>query len=168
MPPLALLAPIALPLFAGGLTAALGLAGLKPGREIVGAGAWGALVALFLLWLPIRSTEELTLGPLGFGAGFDLRLDGVAFAFGLVILLPSAIILTLQPRTWQEGTVAALGVAAAVLAVEAGGGLLTALAGGTAPTLARIQLDIEGIPAPRPPLGALLAAWFALSWACGI
>lgn len=168
MPALALLAPVALPLVAGGLTAALGLAGLKPGREIVGAGAWGALLVLFILWLPIRSTEELTLGPLGFGAGFDLRLDGVAFAFGLVILLPSAILLTLQPRTWQEGTVAALGVAAAVLAVEAGGVLLTALAGGTAATLAVIQLDIEDIRAPRPPWGALLAAWLALSWAGAI
>ena len=165
MSPLALLAPVALPLIAGGVTAALGLAGLKPGRAIVGAGAWAALLVLFLLWLPIRSTEELTLGPLGFGAGFDLRLDGVAFAFGLVILVPSAILLTLQPRTWQEGTVAALGVAAAVLAVEAGGVLLTAFAGGTVATLAVIQLDIEDIRAPRPSWGALLAAWLALSWA---
>ena len=168
MPPIALLAPIALPLVAGGLTAALGLAGLKPGRAIVGAGAWGALLVLFILWLPIRSTQELTLGPLGFGAGFDLRLDGVAFAFGLVILLPSAVLLALQPRSWQEGTVAALGVAAAVLAVEAGGVLLTALAGGTVATLAVIQLDIEDIRAPRPPWGALLAAWLALSWAGAI
>ena len=168
MPSLALLAPIGLPLVAGGVTAALGLAGLKPGREIVGAGAWGALLILFILWVPIRSTQELTIGPLGFGAGFDLRLDAVAFAFGIVILLPSAILLTLQPRTWQEGTVAALGVAAAVLAVEAGGVLLTALAGGTAATLAVIQLDIEDIRAPRPPWGALLAAWLALSWAGAI
>jgi hypothetical protein len=155
-------------LVAGGLTAALGLAGWKPGRAIVGAGAWAALAILLLLWLPIRSTEELTLGPLGFGANFDLRLDGVAFAFGLVILVPSAILLTLQPRSWQEGTVAALGVAAALLAVEASGVLLTALAGGTAATLAVIQLDIEDIRAPRPPWGALLAAWLALSWAGGI
>ncbi|HEY2599306.1 MAG TPA: hypothetical protein VGJ79_12595, partial [Candidatus Dormibacteraeota bacterium] len=63
---------------------------------------------------------------------------------------------------------AALGVAAAVLAVEAGGVLLTALAGGTAATLAVIQLDIEDIRAPRPPWGALLAAWLALSWAGAI
>src|SRR5487761_1177642 len=168
MPPLALLAPVALPLVAGGVTAALGLGGLRPGRAIVGAGAWGALLLLFILWLPVRATEELTLGPLGFGANFDLRLDAVAFAFGLVILLPSAILLTLPPRTWQKGTVAALGVAAAVLAVEAGGVLLTALAGGTAATLAVIQLDIEDIRAPRPPWGALLAAWLALSWAGAI
>ena len=168
MPPLALLAPVALPLAAGGVTAALGLAGLKPGRAIVGAGAWGAVLALFLLWLPVRSTQELNLGQLGFGASLDLRLDGAAFAFGLVILVPAAVLLTLQPRSWQEGTVAALGVGAAVLAVEAGGVLLTALAGGTAATLAVIQLDVEDIRAPRPPWGALLAAWLALSWAGAI
>src|SRR6267378_5401672 len=165
MPSLVLLAPVALPLLAGGVTAALGLAGLKPGRALVGAGAWGAVLALLALWLPVRSTQELNLGPLGFGAGVDLRLDGVAFAFGLVILVPAAVLLTLQPRSWQEGTVAALGVASAVLAVEAGGVLLTALAGGTAATLAVIQLDIEDIRAPRPPWGALLAAWLALSGA---
>jgi hypothetical protein len=55
-----------------------------------------------------------------------------------------------------------------MLAVEAGGVLLTALAGGTAATLAVIQLDIEDIRAPRPPWGALLAAWLALSWAGAI
>jgi hypothetical protein len=165
MPSLALLAPVALPLIAGVLTAALGLAGLKPGRAIVGAGAWGAVLALFVLWLPVRSAQELTLGPLGFGAPFHLRVDGVAFAFGLVVLVPAAILLTLQPRSWQEGTVAALGVGAAMLALEAGGVLLTALAGGTAATLAVIQLDIEDIRAPRPPWGVLLAAWLALSWA---
>jgi hypothetical protein len=168
MPSIALLAPVALPLAAGGLTAAMGLAGFKPGRALAGAGAWGAVAALFVLWLPVRSTQELNLGPLGFGAGLDLRLDGVAFAFGLVILVPAAILLTLQPRSWQEGTVAALGVGAAMLAVEAGGVLLTALAGGTAATLAVIQLDIEDIRAPRPPWGVMLAAWLALSWAGAI
>jgi hypothetical protein len=165
MPSLALLAPVALPLAAGGLTAALGLAGVRPGRALAGAGALGAVLALLALWLPIRSTQELNLGPLGFGAGFDLRLDGVAFAFGLVILVPAGILLTVQPRSWQEGTVAAVGVAAAMLAVEADGVLLTALAGGSAATLAVIQLDIEDIRAPRPPWGVLLAAWLALSWA---
>ncbi|MEA2656755.1 MAG: hypothetical protein QOI23_2120, partial [Chloroflexota bacterium] len=84
------------------------------------------------------------------------------------VLVPSALLLTLQPRTWQEGTVAAVGLAAAMLAVESGGILLTAMAGGTAATLAVIQLDIEDIRAPRPPWGVLLAAWLALSWAGGI
>jgi hypothetical protein len=168
MPTLALLAPVALPLAASVITAVAGLAGLKPGRAIVGAGAWAALAALLVIWLSVRSTQELNLGPLGFGDGLDLRVDGVAFAFGLIVLIPSAILLTLQQRTWQEGTVAALGVAAAVLAVEGGGVLLTALAGGTVATLAVIQLDIEDVRAPRPPWGTLLAAWLALSWAGAI
>ncbi len=168
MPQLTLLAPVVLPLSAGGLTAVSGLLGVKPGRAVVGAGAWAALFALLVLWLPVRSTQELNLGALGFGAGLQLRLDAVGFAFGLIVLVPAAVLLTLQPRTWQEGTVAALGLAAAMLAVEAGGVLLTALAGGTAATLAVIQLGIEDVRAPRPPWGMLLAAWLALAWAGAI
>jgi hypothetical protein len=168
VPSLALLAPVFLPLAAGGLTAAWGLLGRQPGRALVGAGAWAAVVALLVLWLRVRSTQELSLGPMGFGADFDLRLDAVGFAFGLIVMVPAAVLLSLQPRTWQEGTVAALGVAAAMLAVEAGGVLLTALAGGTAATLAVIQLDTEDIRAPRPPWGLMLAAWLALAWSGAI
>jgi hypothetical protein len=157
-----------LPLVAGGLTTGWGLLGREPGRALVGAGAWAAVLALLVLWLEVRSTQELNLGPLGFGAELDLRLDAVGFAFGLIVLVPAAVLLSLQPRTWQEATVAAVGVAAAMLAIEAGGVLLTALAGGTAATLAVIQLDIEDVSAPRPPWGNLLAAWLALAWAGAI
>jgi hypothetical protein len=159
---------VLLPLAAGGLSAAWGLLGREPGRALVGAGAWAAVLALLVLWLRVRSTQELNLGPLGFGAELDLRLDAVGFAFGLIVLVPAAVLLSLQPRTWQEGTVAAIGLAAAMVAVEAGGVLLTALAGGTAATLVVIQLDIEDVRAPRPPWGILLAAWLALAWAGAI
>jgi hypothetical protein len=174
MPSLAVLAPILIPLLAAGVTTAAGLSGLRPGRVVAGAGAWGAVVALLVLWVPVRSTLELNLGPVGLSAfdiridAFEARIDAVAFAFGLMVLVPSAIVLTLQPRTWQEATLAALGVAAAMAAVEAGGVVLTALAGGTAATLAVVQLDTEDIRAPRPPWGMLLAAWLALSWAGAI
>jgi hypothetical protein len=164
MPPIALAAPVVLPLVAGGITALCGLGGLRIGRAVLGAGTWAAIAALLLIWIPVRSTQELNLGPLGFGAELELRVDAVAFAFGLIVLVPSAVLLTLQPRTWQEGAVAALGVAAAVLATEAGGVLLSALAGGTAATLALIHLDIEDLRAPRPSWGTLLGAWLALSW----
>ena len=157
-----------LPLVAGGLSAGWGLLGREPGRALVGAGAWAAVLALLVLWLRVRSTQELNLGPLGFGAELDLRLDALGFAFGLIVLVPAAVLLSLQPRTWQEATVAAVGVAAAMLAIEAGGVLLTALAGGTAATLVVIQLDIEDVSAPRPPWGNLLAAWLALAWAGAI
>jgi len=159
---------VLLPLVAGGLSAGWGLLGREPGRALVGAGAWAAVLALLVLWLRVRSTQELNLGPLGFGAELDLRLDALGFAFGLIVLVPAAVLLSLQPRTWQEATVAAVGVAAAMLAIEAGGVLLTALAGGTAATLVVIQLDIEDVSAPRPPWGNLLAAWLALAWAGAI
>jgi hypothetical protein len=71
----------------------------------------------------------------------------------------------MQPRTWQEAALATLGVAAAMAAVEVGGVVLTALAGGTAATLAVLQLDTEDLHAPRPRWSVLLAAWLALSWA---
>ncbi|HEV3103516.1 MAG TPA: hypothetical protein VG426_14405 [Candidatus Dormibacteraeota bacterium] len=164
MPSIALLAPVAIPLVTAGAVALCGVAGLKVDRVVLAVGMWGAIIVLIALWVPVRSTQELTLGPLGYGAPFDLRLDAVGFAFALMVLIPSAVLLTLQPRAWQEGTVAALAVAAAVLAVEAGGILLTAVAGGAAATLAVIQLDVEDPRASRPPWGMLLAAWLALSW----
>jgi hypothetical protein len=164
MPSIALLAPVGIPLVTAGAVALCGVAGLKVDRVVLAVGSWGAILVLIALWVPVRSTQELTLGPLGYGAPLDLRLDAVSFAFGLMVLIPSAVLLTLQPRAWQEGTVAALAVAAALLAVEAGGILLTAVAGGAAATLAVIQLDVEDPRASRPPWGMLLAAWLALSW----
>jgi hypothetical protein len=164
MPSIALLAPVVIPLVTAGALALCGVAGWKIGRIVLGVGSWGAILVLIALWAPVRATQEMSLGQLGFGAPLHLRLDGVGFAFALMVMVPSAVLLTLQPRAWQEGTVAALGLAAAVLAVEAGGVLLTALAGGAAATLAVVQLDVEDPRASRPPWGMLLAAWLALSW----
>jgi len=165
MPSIALLAPVLLPLIAAGVITAFGLGGFNLGPLAVGAGAWASALALLVLWLPVRSTQELNLGQLGFGSPFQLRVDAVAFAFGLMVVIPAALVLTLQRRTWQEAAIGALGVAAAMLAIEAGGVVLTALAGGTAATLAVIQLDGEDVRAPRPRWSMLLAAWLALSWA---
>jgi hypothetical protein len=165
MPSIALLAPVLLPLIAAGVITFFGLSGFNLGPIAVGGGAWAAVLALLVLWLPLRSTQELSLGQLGFGTAFQLRLDAVAFAFGLMVLVPAALVLTLQRRSWQAAAIGALGVAAAIAAIEAGGVVLTALAGGTAATLAIVQLDAEDIRAPRPRWSMLLAAWLALSWA---
>src|SRR6266851_1308843 len=128
MPSIALLAPVLLPLVAAGVITAFGLGGFNLGPLAVGAGAWGSALALVVLWLPVRSTQELNLGQLGFGSPFQLRIDAVAFAFGLMVVVPAALVLTLQRRTWQEAAIGALGVAAAMLAIEAGGVVLTAYA----------------------------------------
>ena len=164
MPSIALLAPVALLLATAGAVAMCGAAGWAIDRILLGAGSFGAIIAVVAIWAPIRSTQELTLGQLGPGAPLQMRIDAVGFAFMLMVLFPAAVLLTLQPRPWQESCVAVLGVAAATFALEAGGFLLTALAGGAAATLAVIQLDVEDPRAPRPPWGMLLAAWLGLSW----
>ncbi|HEX2679683.1 MAG TPA: hypothetical protein VHQ03_00140, partial [Candidatus Dormibacteraeota bacterium] len=136
MPSAAVLAPVALPLVAAGVVALLGLFGLNPGRVVGGVGAWTGAAALFAVWLPVRESVELVLGPLGYGSAFDLRIDAVAFAFGLMVVLPSAVLLSLQPRTWQEVALSLLAISASLAAVEAGGVVLTAIAGCTTATLA--------------------------------
>jgi hypothetical protein len=168
MPSIALLAPILLPLVAAGIITAFGLSGFNLGPIATGVSAWGGVLALLVVWLAVRSTQELNLGPLGFGSSFQLRLDAVAFAFGLMVLVPAAVALTFQPRKWQEAAFGLLGIGAAMAAIEAGSVVLTALAGGTAATLAVIQLDAEDVRAPRPRWSILLAAWLALSWAGAI
>src|SRR5438128_4296850 len=164
MPPAAVLGPVVLPLIAAAVIAVFGLAGTNLGRVAAAVGAWGSAAALVVAWLPVRSSLELLLGQLGYGSSLDLRIDSVSIAFGLMIVVPAALLLTLQPRTWPEAAISLLAVAAAMAAVEAGGVVLTAIAGGTAATLAVILLDTEDPRASRPSWSMLLAGWVALSW----
>jgi hypothetical protein len=157
--------PIVLPLLAAVAIGGFGLAGKNLGRIAAAGGAWGSAAALIGVWLPVRSSLELLLGQLGFGSAFDLRIDGVSLAFGLMIIVPAAVLLTLQPRTWPETAISLLGVSAATAAVEAGGLILTAIAGGTAATVGAVLLETEDPSAPRPSWGLLLAGWLVLSLA---
>ena len=160
-----LLVPVALPLAGAAVAAILGRRARGVARAAAGTSAWLSAVATVAIWFPVRSTQELSLGQLGFGSSLELRLDTIGMFFALVVLIPAAALLTLQARTWQENTVAALGVAAAVLAVEGGGVLITAIAGCTAAALAVVQLDVEDARAPRPSWALMFAAWLALAWA---
>ena len=164
MPSAAVLSPVVLPLAAAALITALGAARIGTGRIVAAAGAWASVVALLAVWVPVRSTQELVLGQLGFGSSFDVRIDAVAFAFGLMIAAPAAVLLTLQPRSWQESAIAMLALSASLATIEAGGIVLTAMAGGTAATLAVVLLDSEDPRSQRPGWAALLAGWLALAW----
>jgi hypothetical protein len=164
VPSVAVLGPVVLPLVAAAIIAIAGFAGADLGRVGAAAGSWASVAGLVAVWAPVRSSVELTLGPLGFGSSFDLRVDGVTFAFGLMVALPAAILLTLQPRAWPQSVLSLLSVASAIAAVEAGGVVLTAIAGGTAATLAVVLLDTENPRAPRPGWAMLLGGWLALSW----
>src|SRR3989442_11441688 len=156
MPAIALLAPVALLLATAGAVAICGSAGWKVDRIVLGVGSLGAILVMVGLWARVRSSQELNLGQLGFGASFDLRLDAVSFVFSLMVLVPASILLALQPRPWQETTVAVLGVAASVLAVESGGVLLTALAGGGAAPPSVGPPGGADPPAARPAWGGVL------------
>jgi formate hydrogenlyase subunit 3/multisubunit Na+/H+ antiporter MnhD subunit len=164
VPSIAVLGPVVLPLAVAMVIAVFGLAGMSLGRVAAAAGAWSSVAALLGAWVPIRSSLELTLGPLGFGSSFDLRIDAVTVAFGLMIAVPAALLLTFQPRSWPQAALSLLALAAAIAAVEAGGVVLTAIAGGTAATLAVVLLDTEDPRAPRPSWAMLLAGWLGLSW----
>jgi hypothetical protein len=165
MPPIALVLPVALPLVAGGAVILANRLGGGVCRAIAAIGVWAGAAAILGLWLPLRSTLELSLGTLGLGVSVGLRLDAVAVVFGLAILIPIGLLLTLQARSWQESAVIALGAASALLATEASDVVLTALAGCTAATLVVIALGIEDLEAPRPLWAILIAAWLALAWA---
>jgi len=165
MPPIALLLPAALPLAAGAVAMLANRLGPGVCRASAAIGVWAGAAATLALWLPLRSTLELSLGTLGLGVAVGLRLDAVAVVFGLAILIPIALLLTLQARPWQESAVIALGAASALLATEASDVVLTALAGCTAATLVVIALGIEDLDAPRPLWAILIAAWLALAWA---
>ena len=164
MPSAAVLGPILIPLLAAGAIAILG-SSLRNTQPIASLGAWGSALALGAVWLPLRTTQELKLGPLGFGSTLEFRIDAVAFAFGLMVVVPAAVLLTLQARDWQEATLATLAVASAIFAIEAGDAVLTAIAGGTAASLTVVLLDIEAPRDPRPRWTLLFAAWLALAWA---
>jgi hypothetical protein len=164
MPSAAVLGPVVLPLVAAVVTGVFGLAGTNLGRLIPAAGAWGCVGALLAVWLPVRSSVELVLGQLGYGSAFDMRIDAASLAFGLMVATPNALMLTLQPRSWPQATISLLAMASAIAALEAGGVVLTAIAGGTAATLAVVLLETEDARAPRPSWALLLAGWLGLSW----
>src|SRR5260370_40358890 len=102
MPSAAVLGPVVLPLVAALVVAVFGLAGMNLRRLAAAIGAWGSAAALVAEWLPGRSSLQLLLGPLGYGASLHLRIDGVSVAFGLMIVVPPALLLTLPPRTCPQ------------------------------------------------------------------
>src|SRR6266702_3841863 len=140
MPSAAVLVPVLLPLTAAGVTGVFGLAGANVGRLVPAAGAWGCVAALLAVWVPVRSSVELVLGQLGYGSAFDMRIDAASLAFGLMVAAPTALMLTMQPRTWQEATISWLAMASAIAALEA-----------------------EDPRAARPSWAVLLAGWLALA-----
>jgi hypothetical protein len=164
MPPYLLAAPVALPVLGSLIAVVYERLRWPSPRLPVAACMWAATAALLALWIPIRSSQVAAVASLGF-ANFHLRLDAVGLAFALIVLVPAALLLSLQRRTCDELAIASLAVAAALLGIESRGVVLTALAGSMAGTFVVIGLGMEDAAAPRPSWAILLAAWLGVAWA---
>src|SRR3989454_10206349 len=81
-----------------------------------------------------------------------------------MVALPAAVVLTLQPRAWPQAALSMLALTAAMASLEAGGVVLTAIAGGAAATLALSMLGTEEPRATRPSWALLLSGWLGLTW----
>lgn len=161
-----LLVPPALLAAAAVLTWGLGLAGVRVGRWLAAAGAWLSLAALLGIWGGSgRAILELNLSPTLGEAPLSLRLGPVAAAFGLFVLLPSALLLTFQERSWQESGIAALAACASVATTEAGSALLTALTLGACASLVLLALLQEQARAAPGYWFGLTVVGLLLLWA---
>jgi hypothetical protein len=144
MPAASVLAPPALLAAAAVVGWALELAGVRATRALTAVAAWLAIVVLLASWAATgRGTLELNLAGTVAGAPPALRLDAISAAFGLVVLLPTAMLLSFQRRAGREASVASLAAAASLLATEAGSVLLTAVALGSCASLVLLALRLE-------------------------
>ena len=159
------LAPSALLGAAAVLGWLLWLRGRNAARWVAAAAAWLALLVLVAGWAAAgRVTVELNLPGSIAGAPLALRMDAISVAFGLVVLLPTALLFTFQPRSGGQASLAALATSAALLATACGSVLLTAVTLGTCAGLVLLALRAEE---DRPVPGywiSLAGAWLLLLW----
>lgn len=165
MPAAPLLVPPGVLVVGALVTWALGLAGFRT-RWVVAGAAWASVAALIVAWLLVgREPTEVGVTAPTDAVPPVLRLDAAAFAFGICLLPPLALLLTFQRRTAEQAGLAALAAAAALFTLEAGSLLLTAAALSVCTALVMLALrDAEEPRAERYGPAALLAA-LGLLWA---
>ena len=162
MPSTALLAPAAVLVLGAGVGTGLAAGGLRLGRVPAATAAWLATAILSAIWLAGRAAQEMPGPQLGFGAPFSLRLDALSFAFSLFLLIPAALLLTLQARSEASAGGGAIATAAGLLVVLAGGFSLAALLLGVVIVAAMIQLRSDGESGAGAFWPWLSAAWVGL------
>jgi formate hydrogenlyase subunit 3/multisubunit Na+/H+ antiporter MnhD subunit len=166
MPAASVLAPPALLAAAAAIGWALQLAGARSARLPAAVAAWLALVVLLASWAATgRGTLELNLPGTLAGAPLALRLDAISVAFGLVVLLPMAMLVSFQRRSAGEASLASLAASASLLATAAGSVLLTAVALGGCASLVLLALRQEEDRLTGVYWVSLSAAGLLLLWA---
>lgn len=163
------LASLLLPAAALALSAALSwgadLAGVSVGRHIVAAAAWLALAVLAGAWLANgRGLVEFAPGITTAVAPLRLRMDAVVVLFQVAVLVPAALLLTFQRRSSREAAIAGLAAMAALLCLEGGSLLWTAIGLGVCISLVLIHLHREEPRGSGPFWGVQTIAWLLLVW----
>ncbi|HKA12571.1 MAG TPA: hypothetical protein VKI99_19075 [Candidatus Dormibacteraeota bacterium] len=139
--------------------------GLAVGRYIVAAAAWLSLAVLAAVWLAGgRGLVEFTPGITTAVAPLRLRMDAVVVLFQVAVLVPAALLLTFQSRSSREAAIAGLAAAAALLCLEGGSLLWTAIGLGVCMSLVLIDLHREEQRGSVPFWGVQTIAWLLLVW----
>lgn len=141
------------------------LAGVDLGRHIVAAAAWLALALLAGAWLASgRGLVEFAPGSTTAVAPLRLRMDAVVVLFQVAVLVPAALLLTFQRRSSREAGIAALAVAAALVSLEGGSLLWTAIGLGVCISLVLIYLHREEQRGTGQFWVVQTIAWLLLVW----
>ena len=141
------------------------LAGVDVGRHIVAVAGWLALVVLAGAWLAAgRGLVEFAPGMTTAVAPLRLRMDAVVVLFQMAVLVPAALLLTFQRRSSREAAIAALAVAAALLSLEGGSLLWTAIGLGVCISLVLIHLHREEQRGSGQFWAVQTMAWLLLVW----
>src|SRR6266851_4845001 len=160
MPAASVLAPSALLAATAASGWVLERCGVLVSRWLAAGAAWLALAVLLATWWATgRATLELNLPGTLAGAPLALRLDAIGVAFGLVVLLPVALLFTFQRRSSAEASVAGLAAGRRGGQPAADGGragyLRQPTAGGATPGGGPIHLRLPGVAQRRRTAAAL-------------
>ena len=132
-------------------------------QPVAAAAIWVAAILLAAEWALLRAPLTASFLDLGDGARLAIRLDAAAFAVGILILVPVAMVTTFRRVTTPA--LIALTAAAGLLVIQAAGLLLAALALGLTLNLVALHLVLSGCE--RAPGFRVVAdaSWLAATWA---
>lgn len=161
----ALFLPAAALAVSAALTWGADLAGVDVGRHIVAVAAWLALAVLAGLWLAGgRGLVEFAPAITTAVAPVRLRMDAVVVLFQVAVLVPAALLLTFQRRSSREAAIATLAAAAALVSLEGGSLLWTAIGLSVCISLVLIHLHQEEQRGSGQFWVVQTTAWLLLVW----
>ena len=163
MPAVLLLLPVALLAVGSVLAGAVHVPAPGSARAIAALFAWGALLATIAIWAPQRTPLDLSAGELGAGIRLAIRLDAVSFAFGLFVLVPSALLLTFSRS--PSPPLALLATATSLFTLQASGLLLAAFGWGATLLAVALLLQAGGEAKPMTTRLRDQGALLCLLWA---